>query len=107
MPRAEGADVEQLADDATEHLENGDFEQALEVARRGVRLARRAGDVVTGTELTLVEGLALANLGRAAEAIASFDAVLAACPDDVEAQLERGLALFETCRLDESRRQLS
>jgi predicted Zn-dependent protease with MMP-like domain/Flp pilus assembly protein TadD len=82
------------------------LERGLELARRGAKLARRARDEDTAAELALLEGMALSQLGEPGEALRRFEAVLAARPDELDALLERGFALYELCRFDEAREQL-
>ncbi|HVT10317.1 MAG TPA: tetratricopeptide repeat protein [Polyangia bacterium] len=75
----------------------------LEYARRGSRhVSRRDADEVA--RLALLEGQALIDLGRAAEALRRIDAALTAQPKLSAAVYERGVALFELCRFDEARR---
>jgi hypothetical protein len=74
----------------------------LEYARRGSRhVAHRDAEEVA--RLALLEGQALIDLGRAAEALRRIDAALAAQPRFGAAVYERGVALFELCRFDEAR----
>jgi tetratricopeptide (TPR) repeat protein len=75
----------------------------LEYARRGSRHAP-ARDVGRRARLALLEGQALIDLGRAAEALRRLDASLAAQPEVAAALYERGVALFELCRFDEAHR---
>ncbi len=75
----------------------------LEYARRGSRhVSRRDAEEVA--RLALLEGQALIDLGRAAEALRRVDAALAVQPKLSAAVYERGVALFELCRFDEARR---
>jgi len=75
----------------------------LEYARRGSRhVSRRDSEQVA--RLALLEGQALIDLGRAGEALHRIDAALTASPHFSAATYERGVALFELCRFDESRR---
>jgi predicted Zn-dependent protease with MMP-like domain/Flp pilus assembly protein TadD len=82
------------------------LERGLELARRGGKLARRVRDEDAAAELTLLEGMALSQLGDPRGALARLDAALALRPGDVDAKLERGFALYELCRFDEARTQL-
>jgi tetratricopeptide (TPR) repeat protein len=75
----------------------------LEYARRGSRRVS-ARDVSRRARLALLEGQALTDLGRSAEALRRLDASLAAEPNVASAQYERGVALFELCRFDEAHR---
>jgi tetratricopeptide (TPR) repeat protein len=75
----------------------------LEYARRGSRhVSRRDAEEVA--RLALLEGQALIDLGRAAEALRRIEAALAASPRFGAALYERGVALFELCRFDDARR---
>jgi tetratricopeptide (TPR) repeat protein len=74
----------------------------LEYARRGSRRVGRR-DPERRARLALLEGQALIDLGRSAEALRRIDAALAAAPRMVPAQYERGVALFELCRFADAR----
>jgi predicted Zn-dependent protease with MMP-like domain/Flp pilus assembly protein TadD len=82
------------------------LERGLELARRGAKLARRAGDAGAAADFAALEGIALSQLGSFEEAVARLDAALRDHPDDLEARLERGYAYHELCRLDDARRDL-
>lgn len=82
------------------------LERGLALARRGLSRARKARAPEVAAELALVEGMALSQLGDARGALARFEAALREFPDDLDAMLERGFALFELLRLDEARQQL-
>ena len=82
------------------------LELGLELARRGVRRARKGGTQDVAAELTLLEGMALNQLGDPRSALARIDAALEEMPGDLDALLERGFALFELSRLDEAKEQL-
>jgi Flp pilus assembly protein TadD/predicted Zn-dependent protease with MMP-like domain len=74
----------------------------LEYARRGLHnIGRDHGRV---GHLALLEGQALIDLGRAAEALRPLGLALRHMPTDSSARYERGVALFELCRFDEARR---
>ncbi len=74
----------------------------LEYARRGSRhVPHRDGPAVA--RLALLEGQALIDLGRAAEALRRIEAALTVQPKFGAAIYERGVALFELCRFDEAR----
>jgi tetratricopeptide (TPR) repeat protein len=75
----------------------------LEYARRGSRHVGR-GDPERAARLALLEGQALIDLGRAAEALRRIDAALAAVPKLPAAQYERGVALFELCRFADAQK---
>jgi tetratricopeptide (TPR) repeat protein len=74
----------------------------LEYARRGSRHVSRR-DSAEVARLALLEGQALIDLGRAAEALRRIDAALGAQPKFGAAIYERGVALFELCRFDDAR----
>jgi predicted Zn-dependent protease with MMP-like domain len=98
--------VQRLVEEASGHLEAGAWEDAVGAARRGARLAREAGDGEAEAEFAYVEGAALAQLGEPCAALPRLEAALALRPDDLDAALERGLALFELCRFDDAHRAL-
>jgi predicted Zn-dependent protease with MMP-like domain/Flp pilus assembly protein TadD len=95
--------VNVLSDD---EAERDQLERGLELARRGSRLARRAGDVPLTAELAWLEGAALNQLGRAAEALERLAAAERDDPRRVDVLLEKGFALYELCRFDEAREAL-
>jgi predicted Zn-dependent protease with MMP-like domain/Flp pilus assembly protein TadD len=82
------------------------IERGLELAARGARLARRAGEAELAAELAFVEGAGLNQLGRSREALARLDEAEAGLPDSVDVLLEKGVALYELCRFDEAREAL-
>ena len=107
MPSEGSAErLERLVAEASAHLEAGAWAEAAEVARRGAEVARRSGDGDAAAELAYVEGAALAQLGDARGALERLESALEARPDDLDAALERGLALFELGRFPEARRAL-
>jgi len=92
------ADEDSEAEDGAEAA----LERGLELAARGRRVARKRGDVGLAGELAWLEGVALNQLGRPAEALARLADAEAALPDAVDVLLERGWALHELCRFDEA-----
>jgi Flp pilus assembly protein TadD len=82
--------------------EREDHERALELAVRGRKLARKAGEAELAGELAWLEGVALNQLGRSQEALAALNAAQEALPDAVEVLVEQGFALYELCRFDEA-----
>ncbi len=81
-------------------------EIALAYARRGEKRARRRRpDLVE--QLELLQGMALNDLGRSAEALEKLDSALEREPKDLDARYERGSALFELCRFAEAKVELS
>jgi predicted Zn-dependent protease with MMP-like domain len=81
-------------------------ERGIELARRGIRLARKAGDAPLAAELAWVEGAGLNELGRPREALEVLADAEAGLPDSVDVLLEKGFALYELCRFAEARRTL-
>jgi tetratricopeptide (TPR) repeat protein len=80
----------------------------LEYARRGsailARRSRRQATRQRAAALALLEGQALTDLGRASEALPRITTALALDASNKEARYDRGVALFELCRLAEARR---
>jgi tetratricopeptide (TPR) repeat protein len=74
----------------------------LEYARRGSRHVPRR-DYEEVARLSLLEGQALIDLGRASEALRRIDTALGAQPRFAAAIYERGVALFELCRFEDAR----
>jgi len=95
--------VEALPD---EEVEQVDLEHGLDLARRGARLAGKAGDEDLQVELSLTEARALSALGHPEEALAAVIRAERIAPEDGEVLLEKGLALHELCRFEEARRAL-
>ncbi len=90
----------------SEALDEGDFERAVDLARKAAKSARKAGQRDLEADLLWVEGSALTELADPATALGRLDEALALAPDHLDAMLERAFALFELCRFDEARRQL-
>jgi len=103
-----GRDLDLLLDAADFLLNRGaaepgreDLERALELARRGSRLARASGDAEAGA-LAALEGQALNQLGDARAALARLTEARRALPGDTGVLVERGLAHFELCRFEDA-----
>lgn len=79
-------------------------ERGLQLCAKGRKLARRGDDVELGFEFLLLEGTALNQLGECARAVKVLDAALEVVPDSVDANLEKGIALFELCRFPDAER---
>ncbi|XXF80732.1 metallopeptidase family protein [Myxococcaceae bacterium GXIMD 01537] len=77
-------------------------EEGLGLCGRGRKAAQRADDVELLFEFLLLEGVGLNQLGECARALASLDAALGHAPRAVDAQVERGIALFELCRFGDA-----
>jgi predicted Zn-dependent protease with MMP-like domain len=78
-------------------------ERGLALARRGEKLARKAGDAARAGEFAWLEGAGLNQLGESREALEKLAGAAAALPDSVEVRVEQGFALYELCRFDEAR----
>jgi predicted Zn-dependent protease with MMP-like domain/Flp pilus assembly protein TadD len=90
-----------------EEQERIDLEEGLARARRGARLAERAGNPRLAADLLLVEARAHSLLGFPEEALASAAKAEARAPGDVEVLREKGLALQDLCRFEEARSALA
>jgi predicted Zn-dependent protease with MMP-like domain/Tfp pilus assembly protein PilF len=86
-----------------EREDEGRLERAVELAKRGTRLARKTGDDPLAGELALVQAAALNQLGRPREALERLDAAGTDLPESADALLERASALLELCRFGEAR----
>jgi len=100
------AEAERLLEEAGDALDRGEGEEALDLAARGERAARRAGATELLPDLILLQASALNDLGRSREALSRADALLRGSPRDTAAMLERAFALWELVRLPEARSQL-
>lgn len=78
-------------------------EEGLGLCARGRKQAERARDVELLFEFLLLEGMGLNQLGECARALGSLEAALGHAPRSVDAQVERGIALFELCRFADAR----
>ena len=86
--------------------EKEDLEDALELAQRALKLARRQGEEALLGELLLLSGMALGKLGHARRALELLDEAAALAPGDPEIGLEQGIALFQLLRLSEAEQAL-
>ena len=82
------------------------LERGIELARRGARLARKAGDAQLAAELAWLEGAGLNQLGEPRAALERLAEAEAELPDSVDVLLEKGFALYELCRFPDARRAL-
>jgi tetratricopeptide (TPR) repeat protein len=82
-------------------------ELALAYAARGHTRATESKDPLMAAQFALIEATALNNLGRGEEAIRRADEAVGAGVDVSHARYEKGTALFELCRFEESRAELS
>jgi predicted Zn-dependent protease with MMP-like domain len=95
-----------LGDLQQEEEDREAIERGLELARRGWKLARKAGDRELAADFAWLEGVGLNQLGHAGEALARLDEAVAALPEAADVRRERGLALHELCRFDEAWEEL-
>ena len=79
------------------------LETAVLLARRG---REHAEEAVEGAEMAALEASALNALGRSEEALRAAETALALDDDNVDAQVERGVALFERLRFQDAREVL-
>lgn len=100
------AEAERLLEEAGDALDRGEGQEALDLAARGERAARRAGATELLPDLILLQASALNDLGRSREALSRADELLRGSPRDTAAMLERAFALWELVRLPEARSQL-
>jgi Flp pilus assembly protein TadD/predicted Zn-dependent protease with MMP-like domain len=84
-----------------------DLELALAYVHRAVPRASKGKDKALLKELFLLQAMALDDLGRPADALAAANRALEHDPRDREARREKGVALFELCRFDQARVELS
>jgi len=84
-----------------------DLELALQYVKRALPRAQKGRDRSLLKELHLLQAMALDDLGRPADALAAASKALEYEPKDREARREKGVALFELCRFDQSRAELS
>jgi predicted Zn-dependent protease with MMP-like domain/Flp pilus assembly protein TadD len=80
-------------------------ERGLELAHRGAKLARKAGDRSLAAELACLEASALNQLGHCEEALGLLASAEAELPDGA-VLAERAFALYELCRFDAAREAL-
>jgi tetratricopeptide (TPR) repeat protein len=76
----------------------------LEYARRGRARTGGARNRGRSARLSLLEGQALVDLGRSAEALEPLEHALRLNPGDVSARYEQGVAQFELCRFPSARK---
>jgi Flp pilus assembly protein TadD len=84
-----------------------DLELALQYVKRGLPRAQKGRDRSLLKELHLLQAMALDDLGRPADALAAATKALEYEPKDREARREKGVALFELCRFDQAKTELS
>src|SRR5438552_696374 len=84
-----------------------DLELALQYTHRAFSRAHRMKDRALLKDLHLLEAMALDDLGRPGEALAAASKAIELDGKDREARREKGVALFELCRVDEARSELA
>jgi Flp pilus assembly protein TadD len=84
-----------------------DLELALQYVHRAMPRALRGKDKPLLKELYLLQAMALDDLGRPGEALTAANKSIEFDSKDREARREKGVALFELCRFDQSRNELS
>ena len=84
-----------------------DLELALQYVHRALVRAQKNKDKPLLKELFLLQAMALDDLGRPGDALASANHALENDAKDREARREKGVALFELCHFDQSRTELS
>jgi Flp pilus assembly protein TadD len=84
-----------------------DLELALQYVHRALPRAQRTHDKSLLKDLYLLQAMALDDLGRPGEALAAANRSLEHDGKDREARREKGVALFELCKFDQSRLELT
>src|SRR5437764_8387364 len=84
-----------------------DLELPLRYVHRALARALRGKDKPLLKELYLLQAMALDDLGRPGEALGAASKSVEYDPKDREARREKGVALFELCRFDLSKAELS
>lgn len=84
-----------------------DLELALAYVHRALPKAHKGKDKGLLKELYLLQAMAFDDLGRPGDALASATRAVELDPKDREARREKGVALFELCRFEQARAELS
>ena len=84
-----------------------DLELALQYVHRALPRAQRTHDKPLLKDLYLLQAMALDDLGRPGEALSAASKSLEFDGKDREARREKGVALFELCKFDQSKVELS
>ncbi|GAC1599604.1 MAG: hypothetical protein NVS4B10_10890 [Myxococcales bacterium] len=84
-----------------------DLELALQYVRRALPRAQKGRDRMLQKELSLLQAMALDDLGRPTEALAAVTRAVELDPRDREARREKGVALFELSRFDQAKVELT
>jgi Flp pilus assembly protein TadD/predicted Zn-dependent protease with MMP-like domain len=92
---------------AADFLARSGDDDGLETAVLYARRGREAAPAAQGSQLAAIESRALNDLGRPAEALQASESALALDSDDIDATVERAVALFELLRFDEAAKALT
>jgi Flp pilus assembly protein TadD len=84
-----------------------DLELSLQYVKRALPRAQKGRDRELLKELHLLQAMALDDLGRPGDALAAATKALEYDPKDREARREKGVALFELCRFEQAKAELS
>jgi Flp pilus assembly protein TadD/predicted Zn-dependent protease with MMP-like domain len=84
-----------------------DLELALAYAHRALPRAQRLHDRALQKDLHLLQAMAYDDLGRPGDALAAATRAMEFDPHDREARREKGVALFELCKFDQAKAELS
>ena len=84
-----------------------DLELSLQYVKRALPRAQKGRDRELLKDLHLISAMALDDLGRPGEALAAANRALEYDSRDRESRREKGVALFELCRFDQSKTELS
>ena len=84
-----------------------DLELSLQYVKRALPRAQKGRDRELLKDLHLLQAMALDDLGRPGDALAAATKALEYEPKDREARREKGVALFELCRFEQSKTELS
>ena len=84
-----------------------DLELSLQYVKRALPRAQKGRDRELLKELHLISAMALDDLGRPGEALAAANKALEYDPKDRESRREKGVALFELCRFEQAKSELS
>ncbi|MGI5864998.1 MAG: metallopeptidase family protein [Myxococcales bacterium] len=83
------------------------YEEALRLLERARKLVRRSRDPGREAELLVLRSAALGGLGDPRGALRAVDEARALAPELPGLAVERGITLFELCRLDEAKAELA
>lgn len=84
-----------------------DLELSLQYVKRALPRAQKGRDKELLKDLHLISAMALDDLGRPGDALAAANKALEYDPKDRESRREKGVALFELCRFEQSKGELS